>query len=96
MEMQALFTLARQALIKHIHQPGFAAPNAAPHIQAAYGGRFRRRFAFAKQLAEFRPQPAARRRCGYRFFLQFTIDGIEAADRFLLHVVGLMAALFES
>ncbi len=31
MEMQALFTLARQALVKQVHQPGFASPHAAPY-----------------------------------------------------------------
>ncbi len=59
MEMQALFTLARQALVKQVHQPGFASPHAAPHIQAADRCRPGSRLALTQQFAEFRAQTAA-------------------------------------
>jgi hypothetical protein len=58
MEMQTLFTLARQALVKQVHQPGFTSPDAAPHIQAADRGRVGG-FALTQQFAEFRAQAAA-------------------------------------
>ena len=59
MEMQALLTLARQTLVKQVHQPGFPPPHAAPHIQAADRCRLDNRFALAQQFAEFRAQTAA-------------------------------------
>ena len=59
MEMQALLTLARQALVKQVHQPGFPSPHAAPHIQAADRRRLGCWFALTQQFAEFRAQTAA-------------------------------------
>jgi hypothetical protein len=71
MEVQALLTIARQALIKQVHQPGFPRPT-----PPTYTGRARRRldgrFALTQQFAEFRPQAAALRRSG--FILQFLIN----------------------
>ena len=41
MKMLTHLTLYSQRIIKHIHHPGLAAANAAPHIQALWRGRFR-------------------------------------------------------
>jgi hypothetical protein len=93
MKVQTLFTFSRQALIEQIHQPGFSSADAAPHIEAANGSRFGNGFALAQQFAEFGPQTAAGLRRDRRFILQFLINRIEAADRFSLDVVRLMAPL---
>ena len=96
MKMQTLFTFSRQTLKEQIHQPGFPSADPTPHIETANCGRFDSGFTLAQQLAEFRPQTAAGLRRYRRFILQFLINRIEAADRFSLNVVRLMASLFES
>ena len=61
MKVQTHFAIARQTVEEHIHQPGFAAPDAAPHIQPLHRALRRRVAALAQQAAELTAQPAGRR-----------------------------------
>lgn len=60
-EVQTHFAIARQAMEEHVHQPGFAAPDAAPHIQPLHRALQRRFAALAQQTAELAAQPAGQR-----------------------------------
>ncbi|UNB79424.1 hypothetical protein MJK72_25780 [Klebsiella pneumoniae] len=97
MEMQALFTFARQALVKQVHQPGFALRPTPPHIYRLRTGAVPECAGSRSpsSLPNFaRKPPPDRDWRGLR--LQFPVNGIMAAHQgFLLDVVGLMAALFQ-
>lgn len=88
-EVQAHFAIARQTVEEHIHQPGFAAPDAAPHVQPLHRALRRRFAALAQQAAELAAQPAGRR-ARRRLLQQSLINAIQLSDGPALNLIGLI------